>query len=378
MARELVQHGWDVTVAASDVHLQSRTYTRRAGAEDRRVISEDLDGVRFRYLWSAPYERNDWRRAWNWLSFSRELLRFTPDGGRPDIVIGSSPHLFAALAAWRRARAWGVPFVFEVRDLWPESMTAAGGSKGVVYTGFDAIARHLYKRSDAIVCLARGTAEYLQRERGVPVERLAFIPNGVDPESFEEVERPERGTTTFVYAGAHGPANGLDAVLDAASRLRDRPDIRFRFVGDGPAKTDLVSEAERLKLSSVVFDDPVPKAHMPNVLAEADVGLMVLRNTPLFAFGVSPNKLFDYMGASLPVVCNVPGEVEAMVREAGAGTQAEPGSGASLGDAVVQMADRTPTERATMGAAGRAWVSREHGRAVLAERLDGVLRSLLA
>ena len=378
MSRELVERGWDVTVAASDLHLQSRTYTRREGADDRRVIPEDLDGVRFRYLWAAPYERNDWRRAWNWLSFSRELLRWTPDAGRPDVVIGSSPHLFAALAAWRRARRWGVPFVFEVRDLWPESMTAAGGSKGLVYTGFDRIARHLYRRSDAIVVFARGTADYLVRERGVPADTLAFIPNGVDPDAFPEIERSGRETTTFVYAGAHGPANGLGAVLDAADRLRERSDVRFRLVGDGPAKDELVADAERRGLENVEFQDPVPKAQMPDVLAAADVGLMVLRDTPLFAFGVSPNKLFDYMGASLPIVCNVPGEVEEMVRSAGAGEQAAPGSGASLADAVARMADRSAAERASMGRSGRAWVSREHGRGILAERLDGLLRGLVS
>ncbi len=377
MSRELVRRGWDVTVAASDVHLQSRTYTRRDGAADRRVIHEDLDGVRFRYLWSAPYERNDWRRAWNWISFARELLRWTPDGGRPDVVIGSSPHLFAALAGWLRARQWGVPFVFEVRDLWPESMTAAGGSKGVVYTGFDRIARWLYAHSDRIVCLARGTMDYLERERSVPRDRLAFVPNGVDPEAFPPVDRDSTGPTTFVYAGAHGPANGLDVVLDAAERLQGRDDIRIQLVGDGPAKADLQADAARRGLTNVEFADPVPKAAMPGVLAAADAGLMVLRQTPLFAFGVSPNKLFDYMGASLPVVCNVPGEVEGMVASAGAGFQAAPGSGEALATAMERIADTPPAQRAAKGAAGRAWVAREHGRTVLAERLDEILRDLV-
>ena len=376
MSRELVRRGWDVTVAASDVHLQSRTYTRRDGAADRRVIHEGLDGVRFRYLWSAPYERNDWRRAWNWLSFARELLRWTPDAGRPDVVIGSSPHLFAALAGWRLARKWGVPFVFEVRDLWPESMTAAGGSKGAVYAAFDRIAQWLYDRADRIVCLARGSIDYLARERGVPRERMAFVPNGVDTSAFSDVERAEAGPFTMVYAGAHGPANGLDVVLDAADRLRDRDDIRVRLVGDGPAKDDLRAEAERRGLTNVEFADPVPKAQMPVILAAADGGLMVLRQTPLFAFGVSPNKLFDYMGASLPVVCNVPGEVSEMVAASEAGVQAEPGSGQSLAEAIVRLAETPSAERTAMGASGRAWVSREHGREVLAERLDGVLREV--
>ncbi len=377
MSRELVQRGWGVTIVASDFNLHTRRYTRRAGADDRRVIAEEYDGVAFRFPWTAPYEKNDWRRAWNWLSFARAVWRWSPERGRPDVVIGSSPHLFAALAGERLAARWGVPFVFEVRDLWPESMVAAGGSKGPVYTAFKWIANYLYGRADRILCLARGTQTYLRDKLDIPEEKLEFVPNGVDPNAFPEVERSARPTTTLIYAGAHGPANGLDTVLGAADRLRERSDIRFRLVGDGPSKGDLKRQAEQMELDNVAFLDPVPKAQMPEVLGNADAGLMVLRETPLFAFGVSPNKLFDYMGAALPVVCNVPGEVAWMVEEADTGEQAENGSAEALATAVERLADRTPEERAEMGRSGRAWVAREHGRTVLAERLDRVLRELV-
>ena len=127
MSRELVSRGWDVTVAASDVHLQSRTYTRRDGPDRPRVIPEDLDGVRFRWLWSAPYERNDWRRAWNWLSFARSCSGWTPDAGRPDVVIGSSPHLFAALAGLAARQALGRPV--RVRGPRPVAREHDGGGR---------------------------------------------------------------------------------------------------------------------------------------------------------------------------------------------------------------------------------------------------------
>ena len=378
MGRELVSRGWDVTIAASDVHTQTRAYTRRKGTHDRRVLTEEIDGVRFQYLWAAPYRRNDWRRAWNWASFARELVRWAPGAVRPDVVIGSSPHLFAALAGWHLARRWEVPFVFEVRDLWPESMAAAGGRKGLVYVGFDAIARWLYAKSDQIVCLARGTVDYLAQQRAVALERLAFVPNGVDPSAFPEPTRRRGGAFTVVYAGAHGPANGLDLVLEAAAHLGSRSDIKISLVGDGPAKAGLRRTAESRGVRNVEFVDPVPKSEMPAVLASADAGLMVLRQTPLFAFGVSPNKLFDYLGASLPVVCNVPGEVAMMVSEAGAGVQAEPGSGTSLAAAIEKLADFSPETRRVMGTSGRSWVSREHGRNVLAERLDEILRNVVS
>lgn len=377
MGRDLVRRGWRVTLLTTDFSTHSREYFRRTGSDDRRVIHEEIDGVAFRHFWSAPYETNDWHRAWNWISFARSLTRWEPDRGRPDVIIGSSPHLLAAWAGLRMARRWKVPFLFEVRDLWPESMIAAGGRRGPAYYAFRWIANHLYREADRVVCLARGTRAYLRDQLGVPEGKLVFVPNGVDPGSFAEIERPTRPTTTFVYAGAHGPANGLDTVLEAAYLLREREDLRFLFVGDGPAKPGLERQAEELRLENVTFLDPVPKARIPELFAAADAGLMVLRETPLFAFGVSPNKLFDYMGAALPVVCNVPGEVETMVREAGAGEQAADGSAEALAAAVTRLAARSAGERAAMGRAARDWVSLEHGRTILARRLDDVLRELV-
>ncbi|HEX8242223.1 MAG TPA: glycosyltransferase family 4 protein [Longimicrobium sp.] len=376
LGRELVRRGWEVTVAASDLNLHTRRYSARGGESDRRAVDEVVDGVRFRWLWAPPYTANDWRRARNWLAFSARVRRGQA-GERADVVIGSSPHLFAALAAERLARRWGVPFVLEVRDLWPESLLAVGARRGAFYRALDRIARHLYRRAARIVVLARGSADYLAAERGVPREKLVLVPNGVDVSAFASVDRPERAELTLVYTGAHGPANGLDAVLDAAERLRGDGRIRFLLVGDGPAKAELVDDARRRGLENVEFRDPIPKAEMPRLLAGADAGLMVLRQAPLFSFGVSPNKLFDYLGAALPVVCNVPGEVAAMVADAGAGEQAADASGAALADAVLRLAAHPPAERAAMGRAGRAWVAREHDRPVLAERLDRMLREVV-
>jgi glycosyltransferase involved in cell wall biosynthesis len=376
LGRELARRGWEVTVAASDFNLHTRRYAARAGERDRRAVDEVAGGVRFRWLWAPPYVRNDWRRARNWLAFSARVWRMGADA-RPDVVIGSSPHLFAALAAERLARRWRVPFVLEVRDLWPESLLAVGARRGPFYRALDRIARRLYRRAARIVVLARGSADYLAAERGVPRERLVLVPNGVDLSAFAPAERPARDTLTLVYTGAHGPANGLDAVLDAAERLGGDGRVCFLLVGDGPSRPGLVAEARRRGLANVEFRDPVPKAEMPALLAEADAGLMVLREAPLFSFGVSPNKLFDYMGAALPVVCNVPGEVAAMVAAAGAGEQAADASGAALAEAVLRLAARPPAERAALGRAGRAWVAREHDRARLADRLDAALRPLV-
>lgn len=377
LARELTFRGWRATVAASDFHLLSRTYTRRSCAAHRDPIVEPLDGPDFLWLWAAPYQANNWRRGWNWLSFAREVLRWQPtNGSRPNVVIGSSPHLLAAVAAERIARRLDVPFILEVRDLWPESLLASGGRKGPFYYTLDALARYLYRKAELIVVLARGTGDYLMRH-GVGAHKIVYVPNGVDLERFSVAPRSGNGRFTLVYAGAHGPANGLDAVLDAAEQLREREDICFLLVGDGPSKAQLQAEAGRRSLHNVEFRDAVAKSAMPELLRNADAGLMVLRDAPLFSFGVSPNKLFDYLGAALPVVCNVPGEVASMLQESGAGVQATDASGAALASAVLELANRSQDERTAMGQAGRAWVAREHARPVLAERLDRALRQVI-
>ena len=128
LGRELVRRGWDVTVAASDFNFQTRAYCFRSSARDRRTLTQAIDGVSFRWHWAAPYARNDWQRVWNWLTFAGSLRR--DHAINADVIIGSSPHLFAALAAFRLARARRVPFILEVRDLWPESLQVRGTRRG--------------------------------------------------------------------------------------------------------------------------------------------------------------------------------------------------------------------------------------------------------
>lgn len=380
LGRELARKGWQVTILACDFHLHARKFTRRADRNDRSAKIETLEGVTIRWLWAAPYERNDWRRAWNWLTFYRSVLReIRTLGQSPDVVIGSSPQIFAAAAARSLARKAGARFVFEVRDLWPESLLAVGGRRGLAYHVIDRVAAGLYRTADRILVLARGTGDYL-RARGIPQHKLVHVPNGVDVAAI----RPGPGRkgahtqpVTFIYAGAHGPANGLDRVLDAAGILGPAANVRFLFVGDGPVKAELRADALRRGLTHVEFAEPVSKVELAHLLGAADAGLMVLRDAPLFSFGVSPNKLFDYMAAALPIVCNVSGEVAAMLADAGAGVQVADTSGAALAAGVRELVALTPTQRRDKGLAGRRWVEQEHSRDALGRRMDSFLRELV-
>jgi len=378
LGRELVRRGWRVTLFASDFHMHRRTYTRRSDPNDKQPVVEVVDGVEVHWLWAAPYYRNDWRRGWNWLTFAQSVKRAGTTGPKADVVIGSSPQLFAARAGESVARARQSRFMFEVRDLWPESLVAAGGNKGALYRVLDLIASRLYARAERIIVLAKGTGAYLTA-KGIAAEKMFYLPNGVDVGLIAPpaADRSHGERFTLIYAGAHGPANGLDAVLDAADQLRHDVGIRFVLVGDGPAKAALRAAANARQLSNIEFHDVVPKPTLASMLQDADAGLMLLRDAPLFSFAVSPNKLFDYTAAALPVVCNVPGEVAAMVSESGAGVQAVGSSGTALAAAVRALRARPEGDRLEMGASGRRWVEREHGREVLGARLDQFLREFV-
>jgi glycosyltransferase involved in cell wall biosynthesis len=384
LGRELVRRGWDVTVVASDYHPHRRAYTRRADADNHGPIDETVDGVRFRWLWAASYKSNDWRRAINWLTFHRSIAAMRELPTKPDVVIGSSPQLFAATAARKLARRLRVPFVFEVRDLWPEGLLAVGGRKGPAYIVMGRVASGLYRDAQRIMVLAAGVGRYLT-ERGTDPDRIFHIPNGVDVDLVQPVARAERpsheGTapTTLIYAGAHGPMNGLDMVLDAASILAASDSrVRFVLIGDGPQKTELMGAASARGLNNVEFLDPLPKKDLAKMLARADGGLMLLREAAMFSFAVSPNKLFDYLSAGIPVICNVPGETADLLAASGAGIQTRDTSARALVEGVDRLRALTPAERERMGRDGRQWVAQNHSREVLGARLDEALRAIVA
>ncbi|MFN2399741.1 MAG: glycosyltransferase family 4 protein [Gemmatimonadaceae bacterium] len=376
LGSELTKRGWVVTIMSSDFHLYDRHYLRRSNAADRSTHLETIDGVRFRWLHTSAYERNDALRVANWLSFGRAALGERFEGDRPDVVLGSSPHLFAALAAWRIARRFGVPFVLEVRDLWPESLAVNGRRRRGGYWTLWAISRFLYLVADRIIVLAQGAGEYLCRLRIDPA-RIAHIPNGADLSQFNPLS-PRRGEEIrLVYAGAHGPANGLETVLAAAWALRSDSRISFLFVGDGPSKVTLLESAQGMGLTNVRFGNSVAKRDIPELLARCDAGIMVLKDVALFSFGVSPNKLFDYWSAGLPVVCNVRGEVADLVRESAGGIQAADGSPAALAVAIRELVALSPDARRAMGESGRRWVMVKRNRSLLAGQLDSLLSRLV-
>ena len=361
---------WDTTIIAAGRNLFTREHR-----------SSDRTGA-YRTVWTTPYGHNGIARILNWASFAAGATVVGLGTTRPDVVYASSPHLLTGLSGWLLARRYKAPFVLEVRDLWPQVLADTGrlDESSLTYRWVKRLELFLYRRADAVVALTEGVAAHIA-ESGVGTARIHVIPNGADPADFTPSARREDlrarygfEGVTFVYAGAHGPANGLDFVLDAAREVSaELPEARFVLVGDGLSKPALQARARRERIDSVTFLDPIPKNEIPDLLAAADVGIHVLADLPLFLYGVSPNKLFDYMAAGLPVLTNTAGEVGDLVKGNDAGVAVTP---SDLASGVRQLVEAGEPVRQEWGASGRDFMAANRSRTLMAERLQVLLDEL--
>nr|BCX01985.1 MAG: glycosyltransferase WbuB [Bacteroidota bacterium] len=377
-AKELSRHGHGVTIWASSFDYLSR--------EEKHLTTGELwkwevvDGVPFVWVRTPGYKSNSLARVWNMTAFAYRMWRLGKKAGlgKPDVIIGSSPHLFAALAAERLADRFQVPFVLEVRDLWPQTLIDLGNfsPRHPFIASLLTIERYLYRKAAAILSLLPGAKEHMA-EKGADPSRIVWLPTGIDLELVPPPQPPKSdGPFTVMYAGAHGLANGLDLALEAAHLLEREgwgKRVRFRFVGDGPEKPNLMQKAQALGLRSVSFEDPVPKRAVYGLLQQADAFLFILRDSPLFRWGISPNKLFDFLSQARPVIfcVNTPFNP---VEEAKAGVTVSPASPEGLADAIKRLTLLSPEERWSMGMRGRAYVEKYHSLNRLADKLEEVLK----
>jgi glycosyltransferase involved in cell wall biosynthesis len=353
---------WTFQIVAADRNNHSRA----------RLTATD---ARFRFLSIPAYDSNGARRILGWVVFAVKAVLYGVRTKRPDVVYGSSPHLLSALAGLVIARVRRVPFVLEVRDIWPESLIEFGYLErgSLVHRVLSRLERRLYRSADHVVIVAAGWRDYFA-SMGVGENRLSVVTNGAEPSDFDPQPDAAPLATRLgvegpvaVYAGAHGPPNGLDHILNAA---QDWPDVTFALFGDGATKSALVARADREQLTNVRFCDPVPKAELASFLWTADIGIHTLADMELFKLGMSPNKLYDYMAAGLPVITNAGGLAASILTESGAGVGVGPDA---VAVGVGQILDRSPDERQRMGAAGREWLTDNASREAMAARLADTL-----
>ena len=372
MARKLIERGHQVTMVCGSF---TGGNTGLRGPYENGVRRGWVDGIDVVEL-DLAYSNHDGllKRSLTFLKFawrSVMLALLEPY----DLVFATTTPLTAGIpgiaARWLR----GKPFVFEVRDLWPELPRAMGVIRNpVVLWAMGVLEWISYRSAHACVGLSPGIVEGIMH-RGVPRERIALVPNGCDLALFAQDAnpwRPEGVAPTdlmAVFAGTHGLANGLDAVLDAAAELkrRGREDIKLLLIGNGKLKPVLQQRAAHEGLNNVVFHDPVNKNRLAGLMAATDLGMQVLANVPAFYFGTSPNKFFDYIAAGLPVLNNYPGWLAGMIEDSACGFAVAPDSPTAFADALESAAaDRD--ELKAMGLRGRVLAERAFDRELLSNR----------
>lgn len=376
IAKHLKEFGWNTTIIAASVELNTGRQRLSRRCRHKR---ETRSGVDFLWIRTSQHRGNGVGRMWNMLLFSLRLLvpSVTRTLHKPDVIVGSSVHPFAAWSAAQLAKRLGVAFVFEVRDLWPKTLIDLGRLReGAVSTSLlQWLEVRLYTLAKRIIVLLPLAEEYIV-PLGIDRSKIAWIPNGVE---LDGVEKPapnlDSNTFTFMYFGAHGTANSLDTVLHAMALLEQRngtKEIRLRLIGDGPEKRRLKELANDLGLCRVTFEPAIPKSEIPVCAAQADAFVFNLVDAPVFKYGVSSNKLFDYLAAARPVIfcCNAGNNP---VFEAGAGITVRPGRPKELAMAMVRMASMPLRERVEMGYAGYEYVQSCHSYKALARRFSDVL-----
>lgn len=359
--------GWQTTLVAGRLNH----YTQRA------ITTDD---PRFRLVPIPPYTGAGVNRILGWVCFAVQATAIGLRAPRPDVVYASSPQLLAAVAGVAVARLRRTPLIVEIRDLWPESLVAGGALRrhGLLHRLLIRLERWIYAQADQIVAVTGGWESHLAGH-GADPHRVTVIPNGTDIEGHTPPRTDHRLDEPLVaiYAGAHGPANGLDSLVDAA---RELPGLRILLVGSGSQRQRLRDRALNEGLDNVTFMDSVPKEAMADVLARCDIGIHTVDPLPVLALGMSPNKVFDYMAAGLPVVSNAGAGIRPIVDEQDCGWVGEHGE---LVDLLRRAVEAGSTERRRRGANGRVAVATRYSRSASAELLARTLdltsaRSLVA
>lgn len=371
-AKKLIERGHKVSVVCGETAKFNLPKTKFNG-----IYRGEVDGIDVIQV-NLPYSNSDsiGKRTFIFIKFAFKGVRIALTE-KYDLLFATSTPLTAGIPGiW--VKWFGKTkrkFVFEVRDLWPELPKALGMKNPFLLWGMKILEKQSYKRADACIGLSPGICEGIQK-RLRKIKLIEMIPNGCDLELFHpkfkktvKLQGISPTDKVAVFTGAHGVANGLDAVLDMALELKrkGRSDIKVVFIGNGKTKSSIQNRALREGLDNCLFFEPISKFELKDIIASADIGLMVLKNVPAFYYGTSPNKFFDYIASGLSVVNNYPGWLADMIRENNCGEAVIPEDPKAFSDAVIRLIDN-PELRSEQGKNARKLAEKEFSREALSNK----------
>ena len=379
LASCLLDLGWESWIFASSIEVN--THTQRLGGKERDR-SEVYAGINFRWIYTPDYQDNGIWRIINMLMFTWRLLlrKTTADLEPPAVIIGSSGHSLAAAAAGILARRHGVPFIFEVRDISPETYIALGYmhrySPYAVFLGL--LEKWLCRRASKVISVVPGYGDYLT-ERNIRVSEVSHIPNGVNLENIGDIlPYHKKDIFRITYLGAHGTANDLFTLVRAMEIIeisRGIGSIECHLIGAGPVKQELMSYCAAKGINRVIFHPPVSKTAIGETATNTDAFVLCGKKLPsLYKYGIGMNKIPDYLAMGRPVIMAMEA-VNNPVAEAQAGICVAPECPEKLADAIVTMANMSEGELQAMGFKGRKYAEKIYDMRVLAAQLAGILDS---
>jgi glycosyltransferase involved in cell wall biosynthesis len=339
------------------------------------------------WLWPLP-NRKAHERMRNYASFCLSAAVRGLSLPRPDVIIATSPQLLVGLSGWYIAFAKRVPLVFEVRDLWPESLSAvgAGGEGSMLHKSLAAVAGFLYKRSNHIVVVTSAFKDHLIQHRHVPAEKISLVENGVETDLFAPSSAEARASLRrelgaedkflVCYIGTMGMAHGLETLLEAADQLREQdPRVLFLLIGEGAEKQKIKDLAESRGLRNVRFLDQRPRESIPAFISASDACLVLLKKTEIFKT-VIPTKMLEFMACARPVILGVDGQARKILEDAEAGLSIEPENAAALTAAIERLAADDELGHA-LGSKGREYIVRHSSRRQTAQDYIEVLEKVI-
>ncbi len=365
----LIARGHKITVVCEQPNYPDGVFQEGFGS--RPLVTERSKNLTIRRLWVAASARTTTaKRLAFYATFAAGAGIACATEKKHDVVFASSPPLPCALTACLASKLRRTPFVLDVRDLWPAAAVAFGElSSGRLLRTLERSERWLYRNSRAITTTTRPFRSHIDQIAGDA--RSIYLPNGAPDEllKLDATDRPARGTFTVGYAGNIGLGQGLEVVLDAADRLRDR-DIKFVLLGDGAAAGELKRERDRRNLNSVEFKRSIPSSEVGDFLLGCDALLVSVRDKPALAASIAV-KLYEAMAVGRPVIAAATGETAKLIKSSGCGLVVYPGDSEGLAQATITLADDRTRAR-ELGLAGRA-ESHKYARSKQVERLEKVL-----
>lgn len=380
LAKRLSAKGHQVTVFASSFSYYRHEEEHLDEGEGWR--QEEHEGIRFIWIRSYPYFRNDWRRFLNFLEYAVRALviGLKKSSDRPDIIIGTCVHPLSPLVAWLLSKRYSVPFCYEVTDLWPQTLVDMGAMSkdGLAATVLYKLEKFLFIRSVRIISLLPYVNKYVE-EIGLDGAKVVWIPNGIDASRCVLGEEKQHdGLFRVIYAGGFSKAQGLETIIEAAKIIKERgyDQIRFILYGDGKERAVLQAKVEEEQISNVTFPGMVKKKEIYQRLNEGDIFVSCLQDLPLFKHGISPNKLMDYFIVGKPIIFAIKASNNP-VAEAGAGVSIAPEDPQAMADATISFFNTSEAELKEMGERGRKYVLANHEFDILADKLESVLYEII-